>query len=418
MIKTVLFILLVATATLSAQNYVAVTHTLPNKASIADIAVDSENNIILATDNGIMILTANGEWHMFTTTEGLPDNTVLDVETSGTTIIVSTLNKGLGYIQDGKWYDIVLDTGEEYSYVSAMLIRATDSLYGTDNGKLFYVAGKSIRQVQFPEPIGKVADCHFIKAGANPDFLECATLNGLALYVPAFGQGIVGKTSSTPIPSNHVLAGTANATALAYYGTDNGIYITDASDFPTGKIRASILNTGNSPLPSNRIQAVDAREDTQWYGTDKGLVRISGTLMAVFTTDNTSGMPSDDIVELALDNNDHIWFATTEGDLATITTTSAVPEAGDTQAGLAIEGLYPNPSSGKLFITFNSDGRQRIHLGLCDMVGREVAVITDGVLEEGRHIVEYDAGDIPSALYYIKLSNGEENVTYPVHILR
>ncbi len=50
-----------------------------------------------------------------------------------------------------------------------------------------------------------------------------------------------------------------------------------------------------------------------------------------------------------------------------------------------------------------------VRLVIYDVLGREVARLTDGILDIGRHEVVFDASDLPSGMYLIRMTVQPEN---------
>jgi len=71
----------------------------------------------------------------------------------------------------------------------------------------------------------------------------------------------------------------------------------------------------------------------------------------------------------------------------------------------ALLGNYPNPFNPTTTIRFSSNG-ERLHLRVYDTVGREVRTLADGVFSPGEHEVVFDAGELPSGMYFYRLESG------------
>ena len=65
---------------------------------------------------------------------------------------------------------------------------------------------------------------------------------------------------------------------------------------------------------------------------------------------------------------------------------------------------YPNPSSGRTIVAFSVEAAGPVRLSLHDALGREVAVLVEGALAEGRHEAELDAGALPAGTYLVRLA--------------
>ncbi len=60
---------------------------------------------------------------------------------------------------------------------------------------------------------------------------------------------------------------------------------------------------------------------------------------------------------------------------------------------------YPNPFNPATTIQYSVPEPSRVHLRIVDMLGREVAVAVDGIVEAGAHLYTFDASTLPSGQY-------------------
>jgi hypothetical protein len=68
---------------------------------------------------------------------------------------------------------------------------------------------------------------------------------------------------------------------------------------------------------------------------------------------------------------------------------------------------YPNPFNPETTIQFTIDrGRDEVSLTIFDISGRLVETLADGVLEPGRHKMQWFAGNHPSGIYFAVLQSG------------
>jgi hypothetical protein len=71
-------------------------------------------------------------------------------------------------------------------------------------------------------------------------------------------------------------------------------------------------------------------------------------------------------------------------------------------------GSTPNPVAGQATIRYALPAAGEVHLAIYDVLGREVATLTTGQKEARRHVSRFDASDLASGTYLIRLqANGE-----------
>ena len=97
----------------------------------------------------------------------------------------------------------------------------------------------------------------------------------------------------------------------------------------------------------------------------------------------------------------------TTSNVATVAITvdpqTATSIAGDLPAVFELAQNYPNPFNPVTTIAFSVPASDHVSLKVYDTLGREVAVLVDGLMTAGRHEVRFDAGALPSAMYLYRL---------------
>jgi VWFA-related protein len=78
------------------------------------------------------------------------------------------------------------------------------------------------------------------------------------------------------------------------------------------------------------------------------------------------------------------------------------PPAGTIRARFL--GASPNPFNPSTLIRFTLDGEAEVTLEARDLLGRRVATLVDGVLDEGQHTARFDASTLDDGAYILALS--------------
>jgi hypothetical protein len=68
---------------------------------------------------------------------------------------------------------------------------------------------------------------------------------------------------------------------------------------------------------------------------------------------------------------------------------------------------YPNPFNPTTSIRFGMPETARVRLSVYDLLGREVAVLVEGILQAGWHSATWRADNLPSGVYLYRLAAGE-----------
>ncbi|NNE45200.1 MAG: T9SS type A sorting domain-containing protein, partial [Rhodothermales bacterium] len=94
-------------------------------------------------------------------------------------------------------------------------------------------------------------------------------------------------------------------------------------------------------------------------------------------------------------------------------------ESAETPGTFRLLGNYPNPFNPSTAIRYELATNAYITLKVHDALGREVARLVDGPMPPGSHTASWTTGDIvPSGVYFVRLSTGEQTQTRPVVLLR
>lgn len=117
---------------------------------------------------------------------------------------------------------------------------------------------------------------------------------------------------------------------------------------------------------------------------------------------------------ITLDAQGHV----TDGGYTVLEPATANEPSHGVPARIALEPNYPNPFNPSTTITYTLYRTGPIRLAVCDLLGREVAVLVDGVRSAGTYQVAWEAGDRPSGAYLYRLTAGEASVTRLMTLLK
>jgi hypothetical protein len=82
---------------------------------------------------------------------------------------------------------------------------------------------------------------------------------------------------------------------------------------------------------------------------------------------------------------------------------SAEPATPSPLGALALEAAYPNPASGQVTLAFSLEASQHARLAVYDLLGREVAVVTDALAPADKSTFSLDVSGLASGLYLVRL---------------
>ena len=85
---------------------------------------------------------------------------------------------------------------------------------------------------------------------------------------------------------------------------------------------------------------------------------------------------------------------------------------------LTLDQNYPNPFNPTTVIRFSLPQTDRVRLKVYDILGQQVAVLTDGMMEAGSHTVLFDGSTLPSGVYFARLEAGKSVQTEKLVLLK
>ena len=115
-------------------------------------------------------------------------------------------------------------------------------------------------------------------------------------------------------------------------------------------------------------------------------------------------LDGDGMVEIVLTN----LFATEAGQpiiiiLEANERATAIEDENGVPGRFVLHPNYPNPFNPGTTITYELREPAEVRLGVYDVMGRLVQVLSDGVMQSGLHEVSFDAKDLPSGTYLVRL---------------
>jgi hypothetical protein len=79
---------------------------------------------------------------------------------------------------------------------------------------------------------------------------------------------------------------------------------------------------------------------------------------------------------------------------------------------------YPNPFNPTTEISYELPIAEQVKLKVFDVLGREVVVLADGMVQAGSHAVTFDGSALPSGVYFARLQAGGAVKTEKMMLLR
>jgi hypothetical protein len=146
-------------------------------------------------------------------------------------------------------------------------------------------------------------------------------------------------------------------------------------------------------------------------------VNADGDSLWTFRTDggrcNAGGQTSD---------GGYVLAGKSAGDAWLVKLSAEETPVGDNQETLphtfSLSQNYPNPFNSRTRIDFSLPITTQLSLRVFDLAGRQVATLVNDRLQAGDHSLDFEAGRLPSGIYFYQLQAGTWSVTHKMVFLR
>lgn len=112
------------------------------------------------------------------------------------------------------------------------------------------------------------------------------------------------------------------------------------------------------------------------------------------------------MLDFVFNNGAGAWDNNSNEDYHVIVVAPTSIEERDLPSGITLDQNYPNPLNPETNIRWTTDDGRWTKLAVYDVLGREVAVLAEGVYPAGAHSVRFDASTLPSGIYLYRLEAG------------
>jgi ligand-binding sensor domain-containing protein len=154
-----------------------------------------------------------------------------------------------------------------------------------------------------------------------------------------------------------------------------------------------------------------------WFGTRKGLSKLSGEESSWQSFTEQDGLISNNIFDLKVDRNNNLWIATDKGVSYFITQPTAVHQKGEIDYQIKVVN-YPNPFNPETKIEYTIPKSGKVKLEVFDNLGRLVKVLVEKTQNAGKYQVLFGGDNIPSGIYFYRLTTEQSSITRKMVLLR
>ena len=123
---------------------------------------------------------------------------------------------------------------------------------------------------------------------------------------------------------------------------------------------------------------------------------------------------------LSVVDNDHAWIVTRFGVILSLNSSTSVGDG--TPAGLSPQTyelfFYPNPFNSSTRLSYDIPDNTHINLSVYDLNGRLIRTLEDRVIPAGAHALNFDATNLPSGMYFVRLNTASFATTQKLLLLK
>ena len=93
-------------------------------------------------------------------------------------------------------------------------------------------------------------------------------------------------------------------------------------------------------------------------------------------------------------------------------------EVVDIPESFSLSSAYPNPFNPSTNMTLGLDADGQVSMMVYNLVGQVVDVLVDGYMSAGYHQVTWNASNIPSGVYIVKVNTGTNTSIQKVMLMK
>ena len=331
-----------------------------------------------------------------------------------------------GYIMAGTTY-----SAETFS--DFYLVR-TDSVgdtlwtreYGTNANEPAYCIKQTIDGgyilAGYSQPLGYSSDFYLIKTDSMGDTLWTNIIIG-EYFEEAYSVlqtndgGYIASGTAYSSPGYGVAFCAAKVTPggelewMRYYGGDGGERGYSICEAPDGNyVVAGGTNSFGAGWFDVYLVKINSAGDTLWTCT------YGASTYEIANCIQTTSDGGYIIASEFYDSEHNILLIKTEPDTSRLPVGFIPGYHAPSKYGLQVP--YPNPFNSSTTISYEVPVMERVYIALYNLLGRRVSTLQDHTVAAGVHEVVWNAGDLPSGIYFVRMQAGEFVQTRKVVLLK
>jgi len=337
---------------------------------------------------------------------GLTNTDVRAFVVSGTNLFAGTYGGGVFRSTDNGTSWSMVDSGLTKPYVFALAVSpdTLETLFAGTYGGVFRSSNNGTSWTK-------------VNTGLTDTIVLSLVVSGTNLFAGTFRGGVFRSTDNGTSWS-HVDSGMANTEVWCFAVSDTNLF---AGTYGDGIFLSTNNGTSWSAVNSGlTLQAQDIRSFAV-SGTNIFAGTDDGVYLSTNNGSSWSQLTGTHVTSFAINGPNlfvgTIGFGVWRRPLSEMITTVKTYD-NDLPMHFSLSQNYPNPFNPNTTIEFSLPTTGYITLKVIDLLGNEIRILSEGRREAGEYTLMWNAGDLPSGVYFYRMQVGTFSETKKLIVLR